>query len=204
MVELITKEVIKSMNGTASAACTKPLALIIGNTDKLPLAVCDNYCAVPIDEYAKDGDIERYECVYITELTCAELADIALGRDTMPVTCSVTKALLRGKRVYIMETAPEHRKYSATANKTFYQMLEGYVCKLQSYGIELIREQKFGKNLSKSAIADNSVDKVITESLAYRLIKKDGDVISLRKGTVLTPSAKDVFNHSDKKVEFVD
>ncbi len=79
-----------------------------------------------------------------------------------------------------------------TASRNFFNLLEGYIHTLQSFGIELIREQKFGKNLSRNAIADNSVDKVITESIARGLVKKSEDVIYLRKGTILTPSAKDI------------
>ena len=61
------------------------------------------------------------------------------------------------------------------------------------------------KNLNKDAVADNSVDKVITESLAINLCKKAQDeIVRLKKGTVITPSAKDIFNHSNVKVEFVD
>ncbi|MCR4615958.1 MAG: hypothetical protein K5756_07420 [Clostridiales bacterium] len=210
LVELITKEVIKAMhldNSPCAGAAddmSKPLALVIGDKEKLPLFALDTYRFACVDDYAKDGDIDAYECVYITALSNTELADIAMGRDAKPAQCAVIKALLSGKRVCLMESALPHRKYSATAQRTIYQMFEGYVCKLQSFGVELIREQKYGKNLNKSAIADNSVDKVITEALAKQLIKKDGDTIVLRRGTVITPSAKDIFNHSEKKVEFVD
>lgn len=207
LVELITKEVLKTVSGKKetgdSAMDFRPMALVLGACDKLPL-FAENYMLVGIDDYAEHGDIERYDRIYITELSTAELADIAFGKDTRPLQCAVIKALLCGKPVYLMESAIAHRKYKESANRNYFNMLEGYVYTLQSFGVELIREQNFGKNLSRSAIADNSVDKVITETIAKGLVKKPEEVIYLRKGTVLTPSAKDIFNHSQKTVEFVD
>ncbi|MBQ8783558.1 MAG: hypothetical protein IJZ57_07295 [Clostridia bacterium] len=206
LVELVTKEVLKSLE---SADCNtfdskgKPLALLIGSKDDLPAFAQEKYSFDTIDSY--NGDISCYECVFVCELTCAELADCALGRDCRAVPCAVIKALLGGKKVYLLESALPHRKYRETADRAFYSMLEGYVNSLRSFGVELIRQQWYGKNLNKDAIADNSVDKVITEQLAITLCEKtQGDLIRLKKGTVITPSAKDIFNHSQFKVEFVD
>ena len=156
-----------------------------------------------IDSY--NGDISCFECIFVCELTCAELADCALGRDCRAVPCAVTKALLNGKKVYLLESALPHRKFKETANRAFYSMFDGYVNTLRTFGVELIRQQWYGKNLNKDAIADNSVDKVITEKLAISLCEKaNGELVRLKKGTVITPSAKDIFNHSQVKVEFVD
>ncbi len=206
LVELVTKEVLKSVS-SGEAPCVKgtgkPVALLIGKENDLPAFAQEKYSFKTIDSY--NGDVSSYECVFICELTCAELADCALGRDCRAVPCAVTKALLSGKKVYLLESALPHRKYKETANRAFYSMFEGYVNSLRSFGVELIRQQWYGKNLNKDAIADNSVDKVITEKLAVTLCEKaQGDIVRLKKGTVITPSAKDIFNHSNIKVEFVD
>ena len=206
LAELVTKEVLKSVSTGEKSSFTpdgKPLALLIGKEADLPAFAQDKYSFRTIDTY--NGDISLYECVFVCELTCAELADCALGRDCTAVPCAVTKALLGGKKVYLLEAALPHRKHKETANRAFYSMFEGYVNSLRSFGVELIRQQWYGKNLNKDAIADNSVDKVITEKLAINLCEKaQGDIVRLKKGTVITPSAKDIFNHSNVKVEFVD
>ncbi len=205
LVELVTKEVLKSISDDKRNSCVsgKPYALLIGSDADLPVFASEKYTFKTIDSY--NGDISGYECVFICELTCSELADCALGRDCRTVPCAVSKALLSGKKVFLLESALPHRKYKDTANKAFYSMYEGYVNTLRSFGVEFIRQQWYGKNLNKDAIADNSVDKVITEKIAIVLCEKaQGDVIRLKKGTVITPSAKDVFNHSQFKVEFVD
>lgn len=210
LVELITKEVIKILGETKLASIDscgnvdkRPLALVIGEVSSLPAFAGEKYRFADIDSYK--GDISCYDCVFVASLSLAQLADCALGKDSCAVCCAVAKAFLNGKKVYILESALPHRPYKETADRKFYSMLEGYVNTLRSFGAELIREQWFGKNLNKDAIEDNSVDKVITEKLALSLCEKASTgVVHLRKGTVLTPSAKDIFNHSEVKVEFVD
>ncbi|HZJ77426.1 MAG TPA: hypothetical protein VFD52_01300 [Clostridia bacterium] len=207
LVELITNEVMKTLNTSNKQineqTDSRPLALVLGKVEKLPIFAKD-YNLVGIEDYTQKGDIQRYNRIYITELSTAELSDIALGKDTAPVQCAVVNALLNGRPVYMMESALMFRQYRTIANRNLISMLEGYVHTLQSFGVEFIKEQKFGKSLEKSEIADNSVDRVITEAIATKLSKKDDGVIYLKKGTVLTPSAKDVFTHSRKTVEFVD
>lgn len=209
LVDMITKEVLKvlSDNKIVSDACGKidsrPLALLIGEEEKLPSFAAEKYRFAPLDDYK--GDISCFECVFIAKLSFSQLADCALGRDSCAVSCAVIQALLNGKKVYLLESALPHRAYKETADRKFYAMLEGYVNTLRSFGVEFIREQWFGKNLNKDAIEDNTADKVITEKIAVALCEKcSGGIVKLRKGTVITPSAKDIFNHSEIKVEFVD
>ena len=209
LVDMITKEVLKvlSDNKIVSDACGKidsrPLALLIGEKEKLPSFAAEKYKFAPLDDYK--GDITCFECVFIAKLSFSQLADCALGRDSCAASCAVIQALLNGKKVYLLESALPHRAYRETADRKFYAMLEGYVNTLRSFGVEFIREQWFGKNLNKDAIEDNTADKVITEKIAVALCEKcSGGIVKLRKGTVITPSAKDIFNHSEIKVEFVD
>ena len=208
LVKLVTEEVIKlleSGNSTSSggASCARPFALVIGDKANLPAAFCEKYALADLDSYK--GDVSGYECVIAAELSCAQLADAALGRDSSSAACAITKAFLSGKKVCILESGLPHRAFRETANRNFYAMLEGYVNTLRSFGAEIIREQWNGKDISCNAIADNSVDKVVTEKLALSLCESAcGGTINLKRGTVITPSAKDIFNHSGVSVEFVD
>lgn len=207
LVEMITKEVIKIISqnntvlNTTDDNVNKPKALVIGSCESLPQFALNSYLFSRIDDY--NGDISPYECVFITKLSCSELADCALGKDSTKVCCAVTNALLHGKKVYLLESALPHRNFSATANRNFYKMFEGYVNTLRSFGVEFIPKQWHGKNLNCSAIADNTADKVITEKIALLLCEKCDGTVHLRKGTVITPSARDIFNHSGISVEFV-
>ena len=208
IVELVTAEVVKAISAdneieiSSESLDLRPHALVIGNKESLPVFAAESCRLYQLDDY--DGDITGFDKIFITELTTAQLADIALGRDSGKAQCAVVNGLLQGKKIYLMESALSHRKMKSSANRNFYNLLEGYAHTLQSFGIELIKEQWYGKNLDRSAIADNTADKVITEKIAKSLILKENETILLRKGTVITPSAKDIFNHSSKTVEFVD
>lgn len=208
LVELITKEVIKRLSESgsdiSSLSSSKPLALLAGDEKDLPEFAKNRFSFADISAY--EGDIEPYEAVFIASVSTAELADCALGRDSSKLPCAVTKAILADKEVYLLEAGLPYKKYKrSVTNRNFYNMLEGYVNTLRGFGVKLVKEQWQGNNLERQAVEDNTADKVITERVAKELIEKcTGSVIKLRCGTVITPSAKDVFNHSQIKVEFVD
>ena len=208
LVEIITKEVIKRMNGADNSCgdCSggKPLALVAGNAESLPQFAKDKYSFAPIDYYK--GDISCYEAVFIAEMSFSELSDCALGKDSSKLSCAVVNALLSDKEVYLLEAGLPYKAYSRTAeNRNIYGFLENSVNALRSFGVKIVKEQWQGKNFERNAVEDNIADRVITEKTAKELCEKCATgVIKLRCGTVITPSAKDVFNHSDIKVEFTD
>lgn len=206
LVELITHEVKKALSSVVEnePPISGRTALIIGDVERLPMSIREKYSFCGIEAYEKCGDISRFECIYVTRLSTAELADFALGRGTRRVQCALVNAMLCGKDVFILESAFEHRSFAASCSRAFYKMLEGYVFTLQSFGVKILREQFFGKALPRDIIAENSADKVITEAKAVKLVGEGGEKIRLLKGTVITPSARDVFNHSGKTVEFVE
>jgi len=208
LVELITKEELKRLadeNFTSSPSFSaKPVALLAGEQKAVPEFAKNRFAFRDISAY--EGDIAPFEAVLIARISFTELADAALGKDASKLPCAVTNALLSGKEVYLLEAGLPYKKYKRTvANRNFYNMLEGYVNTLRTFGVKVVKEQWQGNNLERSAIEDNTADKVITERTAKELVEKcTGGVIHLRCGTVITPSAKDVFNHSEIKVEFVD
>ncbi|MBQ6380627.1 MAG: hypothetical protein IJJ41_03375 [Clostridia bacterium] len=208
LVELITKEVLKRLaaqNGTAPcAAAAKPVALLSGEQTAVPAFAKERFHFADIGSY--EGDIAPFEAVFIAKLSFTELADCALGKDACKLSCAVTNAILSGKEVYLLEAGLPYKSYKRTVtNRNFYNMLEGYVNTLRGFGVKIVKEQWQGNNLERRAIEDNTADKVITERTAKELCENcTGGVVRLRCGTVITPSAKDVFNHSQIKVEFVD
>ena len=208
LVDLITKEVLKRLaeqNLTSSpAANAKPTALLSGEETAVPAFAKERFAFADISRY--EGDIAPFEAVFIAKLSFTELADCALGKDAGKLSCAVTNAILSGKEVYLLEAGLPYKQYQRTvANRNFYGMLEGYVNTLRSFGVKIVKEQWQGNNLERRAVEDNTADKVITERTAKELVEKcTSGIIHLRCGTVITPSAKDVFNHSQIKVEFVD
>ena len=142
LIELITREVLKTLgcpedDGPADRAGL-PLALCIGPADQLPRGVRSQYRLASMDDY--QGDIQPFEKVFITAITQTQLADIALGRDSQPVTCALSNALLYGKEIFLYDSALAHRKLAGRGSRGFYQLLEGYVRTLQSFGVKLDRK----------------------------------------------------------------
>jgi len=205
LVELITKEVMRIADENGVSAYNKEKALVIGRKDTLPIVHSSKYSLVSFDEIGDKADVSAFERIYISELTLTELCDIALGRDETPRSSAVINALLSGKEVFILESSLPHRKFAGKGSRELFKQYEGYVNRIISFGSVLIRDNNAGtKNKNMNAFADNCYDKVVTEQIAKQLVDKcENGVIKLRKGTVITPSAKDVFNHSDKTVEFV-
>lgn len=206
LIELITREVLKTLGGAEpdepADKTGLPRALVIGPADQLPRPVRAQYDLRPMEEY--QGDIEPFDKVFITAITQTQLADTALGRDSQPVTCALSNALLYGKEIYLYDIALAHRKLAGRGSRAFYQLLEGYVRTLQSFGIKLVQGTTVIDKYQKfSAPGADLPSGVITEAVALELCRKgEGDIV-LRKGAVLTPSAKDVFLHAGRNVTYL-
>ncbi len=206
LIELITKEVLKTLGGGEPEEPVDksglPRALCIGPEEQLPKTVRAQYNLRPMEEY--QGDIEPFEKVFVTAITQTQLADTALGRDSQPVTCALSNALLYGKEIYLYDSALAHRKLAGRGSRAFYQLLEGYVRTLQSYGVKVVQGTTVIDKYQKFAAPGADLPSgVITEAVALELCRKgEGDII-LRKGAVLTPSAKDVFLHANRHITYL-
>ena len=206
LIELITREVLKTLGGgEAEEPADKsglPRALVIGPVEQLPKPVRAQYNLRPMEEY--QGDIEPFEKVFVTALTQTQLADAALGRDSQPVTCALSQALLCGREIFLYDIALANRRLAGRGSRGFYQLLEGYVRTLQSYGVKLVQGTTVIDKYQRTAAPGADLPGgVITEAAALELCRKgEGDIL-LRKGTVLTPSAKDVFLHADRHITYL-
>ena len=144
LVELITKEVLKRLadeNFTSSPSFSaKPVALLAGEQKAVPEFAKNRFAFRDISAY--EGDIAPFEAVLIARISFTELADAALGKDASKLPCAVTNALLSGKEVYLLEAGLPYKKYKRTvANRNFYNMLEGYVNTLRTFGVKVVKEQ---------------------------------------------------------------
>jgi ethanolamine utilization protein len=176
----------------------------------LPSNLRKGFTLAAIEDYVREGDISKYEKVYITSLTFTELSDIALCRDSRPVQCAVINALLCGKEVLLLEDALPHRDFAATASRAMYSVLDGYMRTILGFGVKLVDDKTPLKKLEKvndsGYIANepgkgrSNASSLITESIAIDLARSGG-VVRLSKHSILTPSAKDVFQRS--KIEVV-
>lgn len=207
LVELVTKEVMRVLaaSGAAPAKPGCPATLVIGDPALLPAAVADRISVCGLDAYNGPDDADRFEKLYITELGQTELADIALGRTPHKVSCAVVSMLLRGKEVWLLESALTFRKHSASGSRAVLMTLEGYVRTLKNYGVKLFDGKTALNKYTAAPLPDPGLPEgVINEAVARRLVDAaEGDTVHIKKGSVITPSARDVIKEARKKLEII-
>ena len=131
-----------------------------------------------------------------------------MGRNGDALTDIVLRALLSGVEVLMSEEALPHRAFRERGHSMLYRTMEGYVQTLCSYGVRIPREKaaltalpvraaqyRAEKVAVPAGTAVPSEEKLITESRARAMLAA-GKEIRLRPGTLVTPSALDVFRQS--------
>ena len=215
LTERVIREVLRRMDAASAPVCPapeRPRALVLGDLPGAGAALFSRYTLVSAEHY--DGDICPYAWVLVTRLTSGRLADLALGRDEGAELQAVADALLTGKPVWILPDAFYHRGHSKTANSAYYQMLEGYVRRLETFGVRVGQLAELEQSLQepvgsretacpKPAASTAPVGKkLITARDAQELVKSGQGRVRLEKGTLLTPSAKDVLTGAKVQIEF--
>lgn len=204
LIEKITKEIISILKETSSFSQAKnllPDVLVIGDVEKLPDIERKKYNFYCLEKCTSTDDIEKFEKVFVEKLTLTELSDIALGRDDGYVQKAVIGALLLGKEVAILDSALPHRKYAFTSDRSYFQVYEEYVRILKGMKIRFITGKSYYNVYVANAMPDPDIPEgVITESVARVMVRNCvSDKIDIKKGSIITPSAYDVFNSAGKK-----
>lgn len=214
-LEEITRQVVAAL--TAGAPSAGPKGLLVGESGWTPSV--PGLCWAEEGEYR--GDISPYTMVVCRRISCAQLCDMALGRDTTPAACAVSKALLAGRPVYLAEEGLPHRAFRAGANPRYYAMLEDYVTRLTQFGVRVAPQAELERLLSgqnapvkacgvsevPAAVSEDPSAEtepfrgVLTAEEARRLAKTCGGTLRLGRGAILTPLARDVLR--EKRVALV-
>lgn len=217
LMEQVIREVLRRMDTASTPACPapqRPRALVLGDLPGAGAALFSRYTLESAEHY--EGDICPYAWVLVTRLTGGGLADLALGRDDSPSLRAVADALLTGKPVWVLPDALCHRAHSKTASSAYYQMLEGYVRRLETFGVRVGPLSELEQSLQEPAAAARQTacprqeaspaapvgKKLITARDAQELVKGGGGSVCLAKGTLITPSARDVFSSARVQITF--
>lgn len=196
-VQLVTEEVMRCLqsNRINNTKDKKPV-LVFGDIGKIPLIYSDKYEYLNNDSYICDHDIQKYCFVFITEISNAQLCDIASGRDDTPFTSAIQKALLAGKKIYILKSALSYKKYRETAPPKLYDMLEQHVRTIIEFGVTIAEDTETADNNICKESKDELYscnEKLITYEAARKLCQKIRNQVIFPKGTIITPLAKDLF-----------
>lgn len=210
IVEAVLQELGQS--GGRNPACDGyDRLLVVGDPADVPEKLRQNYEVLPIDDYKCNRNIRRYQAILITKLDLAALSDIALGRDGCPESCAVVNGLLAGLDVCMLESALPHRKYAGKGSSRLYQLIESNVRLIQTFGVKMLGQapvvpaaanvnppiHRLPEVSAPKGSGMPNADRLITESAAREMVLKCGPEIRLPAGTMITPSAWDIFirNH---------
>ena len=214
LITLITRQVVQALSQQESpCACAQTEGhsklLVLGDCSiQLPDELCRNAVIHDVEDYKTNRNILRYQKVVITRLTITQMADIALGREGDEVSSAVLQALLNGVDVTMLENAPEFRQYSGKGSTALYHLLEGYAQTLLVFGVKTFKPgpkteplpakpAKFSPPPVPAPVgsAVPNIGRLITEADALALVKT-GSTVHIPAGSILTPSARDVFAQS--------
>ena len=214
IIELVTRQVLASLEGSAAEKAAdegKRRCLVVGDISAVPAKLRMGAVLEGVEEYAACGNILRYEKVIITALDLVQLADIAQGRPGDGACCAVVQALLNGIDVVMLETAPIHRQFAGKSSTGLYTLLESHVRTIQGFGVKMLTQDGLAEPEVKPAkpakyhapapervqgSAKPNAQRLITESAAIALAAAAEGTVQLAPGTILTPSARDVFNRA--------
>ncbi len=219
IIEAVTRQVLAAMGGNAPTACEQDdrvRYLVVGDCAQVPSRLCMDAKLEGLDAYEKQADILRYGRVIITRLDLVQLADLAQGRPCGSACCAVIGALLNGIEVVMLETAPEHRKYAGKSSTGLYAVLENHVRTVQGFGVKLLTRDKlcdtpvpaakpprFGGAAAVPVQGSaGTKQRVITERDALAMSVGAKGSVSVERGTVITPSAQDIFRRAGLTVEY--
>ena len=211
IVNLVTQQVLAALDGGTSSAQVRSdgrnKVLVLGDPNaSVPPELCANAVLYYLEDYQRNQNILRYDCVVITALNTAQLADLALVRTGDDLTCAVVQALLNGVDVYLLETALSFRKYAGRGSIALYRTLENYARTIQVFGVKIFGRQtaqasggvkppkRKGPPVQLPAGTPTS-GRLITESMARELLR-GGSPVHLPMDAIVTPLARDLFSHA--------
>lgn len=116
-----------SAAGTPGASGTSGATSKSGAADK----------AVPCGAFGAGPKSVRYILPY---LCCPDMAALATGRATGPITRKVLDLLLAGEKVEVLEF--EYPRHAAAAPQALYELYAGYAATLASFGLVKLAEKR--------------------------------------------------------------
>ena len=150
------------------------------------------------------SESESCDIYVLAQLPIKLMADLVLGIPSEPQAACILRALLEGKRVYLLESGLEYRRYKETAYKTLYHLYQEYEAAVKRYGIELIsytseiaKENRIKPRPEAEDFVDLSSLRLLRESDLIKVRGTGSITVLLGQNTIITPLARDyIANHN--------
>lgn len=211
ITELVTREVLAVLEKHRSTETPdtegREKVLVIGTPRRaLPESLCRRAVLYDLEDYGIHQDVLRYDRIIIASLTMTQLSDIARGRSGDAASCAVVHGLLEGVEVFMPDDAPSYKRYEGKGSAALYRMMEEFERTLRSFGVKNTgREREYPEIPARppkyaapqltvpQGSAQPNYARLITEAEAERIVAR-GSAVFLPAGTIVTPSARDVFS----------
>lgn len=208
LIESICSEVCRRLQSMDHIPPKKKTAIVMWDNDKNHYSAIDHIFDIRSFEDRKQG----FDIIIVANLCLRGLSTLALGTNVSEEERFILTSLLRGKKIYVLESGLEYRKYKETAPKQLYDNYVNYEEQLKNYGVKLIAsvsdllmdfqleqgvpfEVKNERNLTNEK--SKSIEKkLITEKDLFQLREQGIVKIFTDKSSIITPLAKDfIKNH---------
>lgn len=150
-----------------------------------------------------------YDFIVAAQVSTGLLAYTALGIPGQPEAQCILEALLSGRKVYILESGLEYRRYKESSYKALYQKYQEYEEEIRRFGAEIVSGVQEAAELvmrvlkKECAPADDRAAfdltglKLLGESDLGKMRGTGYRTVLIGKKTIITPLAKDyISNHN--------
>lgn len=192
---------------TAAALCDggqKIRTLVLGE-----LNIAQRRALASFSEIVESPENGPWDVVLVARMPVKSLAFTALLLSEDEVSEAVISGLLEGKRVYVLESGLDYRKYRETMPRTLYQKYQEYENVIGRFGCEIISEvmAMAGREGSASRgvsaiindmgnVCDFGGRKLLRESDLLRTRREGYTTLLVGEHTIITPLAQDyITNH---------
>lgn len=199
LIEEVIRELKKKIKEEPHTGLNLKNAGVIGTLQEEERKALET--AYRVTSFCKSGE---YDILIIAQMSLLLLSNLALGIPGDHQAGGVLEALLKSKKVYLMEDGISYRIYKDTAFKTLYRLYQEYEDTIIKLGIEPIRhtaeirrEGNVRWNLSDTEYTDLTSLNLLRESDLIRVRNHGLTTIMLGEKAIITPLARDyISNHN--------
>lgn len=178
----------------------------------------DNYSKLnsKYEVISYEEGIREYDEVIISSLCLRGLSNLAQGSSISSEERFILKAIMLGKKVYVMESGIEYRRYKDTAPEELYKKFVLFERELINYGVQVIEDietlllDRNSEVVKEKEISNVDIEEKIIEFRNKKLIS-EGDLkkphingakkIIVDKKAMITPLASDYIRIHHLKLE---
>ncbi len=206
LIKIITEEVLRRLKTNIREENRK--ILFIGQEDekyKYSSAISDWSNVVFTREYR---DIDPFQTIIFPFLSNRDLVDISLGKEESLVSTMVIEGIMKGKKIIILDEGIYFKKFKESTNINFYNMLEGYIEKIKSFGVIIYKGEGLANHIYNEEKNQNNILNLREKNLITQIdlekynLKKDLTVL-VNERTIITSLAMDMIKENRWEIKRV-